>query len=228
METPAMLSPTLNAQRRMSVQRKSLIHQYYILLKAHYFLFFSAFGMLYPVLNITLRGRGLTDWEISLANVIVPFLVFFTNPLLGFVADRTGRYLTTFSCIFALATIIYSVMFFLPSIKTNDVQGFLIKDIHSRRVLDFCAQPDVITACKSRSTCGCTYEARCASLEGHNRFAFNFSMNAQLLNRETSNECGNDYRVSVEKAVKNLNLGENLRKKLKKLKSKKKNFCIVH
>ncbi|CAF4468076.1 unnamed protein product, partial [Rotaria magnacalcarata] len=54
MESPSMLAPTTN------VVSASFVHRHYILLKAHYFLFFSAFGILYPILNITLRSRGLS------------------------------------------------------------------------------------------------------------------------------------------------------------------------
>ncbi|CAF1273968.1 unnamed protein product, partial [Rotaria sordida] len=43
MDSPSMLTPTANVPRATSSSSLPFVHRYYILLKAHYFLFFSAF-----------------------------------------------------------------------------------------------------------------------------------------------------------------------------------------
>ena len=100
--------------------RSSWIDRFHLLLKGHYFFFFSAFGTLYPILSITLRSRGLTTQEIALMNLIIPFLVFFSNPLIGFFADKSRRYVFVFNVILVLVTVLYSIMFQLPSIPPNE------------------------------------------------------------------------------------------------------------
>src|SRR5271167_1960079 len=111
MESPSMLVPATNVVG--SIPSIPFIHRYYILLKGHYFLFFSAFGMLYPILNVTLRSRGLSNSEISYINLIIPFIVFFTNPLMGLTADHTRRYLLVFNLVLLITTIFYAIVFIL-------------------------------------------------------------------------------------------------------------------
>lgn len=208
MESPSMLTPTANVARPSS----PFIHRSYILLKAHYFLFFSAFGMVYPILNITLRGRGLSNTELSYINIIIPFLIFLTNPLLGFIADRSRRYLLTFSLVLVIATILYSIMFLLPSIKTNHIQANAIYDPQLGRVLNFCASQEVATKCSSRSECGCSYQANCTTineLRHKEYFNFSFSMNSNNTNKKIQGAtnvnqpatCGIQYQVPVERKI---------------------------
>ena len=66
-----------------------------------------------PILNLILRGRGFTDSEISYINLVIPFLIFFTNPLFGYFADRDRRFRLTFNITLGLATILFVIMFFL-------------------------------------------------------------------------------------------------------------------
>jgi hypothetical protein len=214
METPSMLTPTPHVARTLSSSSSTpFVHRFYILLKVHYFLFFSAFGMLYPILNITLRGRGLSNTELSYINIIVPFLVFLTNPLLGYVADRSRRYLITFNIVLAICTILYSVMFLLPMVKTRNIEAKMVYDQELGRILDFCASQEVGIQCASRSECGCTYQANCTSIKSLNEkkyLFFNFSMNSKETYKEIqgttdmskSKACGTQYLVPVEQAIK--------------------------
>jgi hypothetical protein len=211
MESPSMLAPTANVARPSS--SLPFVHRFYIILKAHYFLFFSAFGILYPIINITLRSRGLSNTELSYINIIIPFLVFFTNPLLGFVADHSRRYLSTFNVVVAVCTILYAIMFVLPTIKTRNIQADVIYDQKLGRVLDFCASQEVATKCASRSLCGCSYQANCTSTNSLNHVKhlfFTFSMNSKNISKHVQGitdmselaTCGIQYRVPIDQEIK--------------------------
>ncbi|CAF1295327.1 unnamed protein product [Rotaria sp. Silwood1] len=101
----------------------SCVYRYYLFLKAYYFLTYSSFAAIGPMLNITLRSRGLSNIEISCINLIIPFLIFFTNPLLAFFTDHVRHYRLTFNVILCLATIIFGTMFFFTNfeIKFNPI-----------------------------------------------------------------------------------------------------------
>ncbi|CAF0920880.1 unnamed protein product [Adineta ricciae] len=199
MESPSMLAPTASV-----VSSSPFIHRRNILLKAHYFLFFSAFGALYPVLSITLRSRGLSNTEISYINIIIPFLVFFTNPLVGFIADQSRRYLFTFNVVLGTVIILYGSMFLLPEIKTEHIKADMTYDRTSGGVLDFCASQEVATKCSSRSECGCSYNANCNT--NAQSFAFDFKMNSTDTRQDFSESigtseparCGIHYRVPID------------------------------
>ncbi len=202
-----MLAPTTNVVESSSP--KSFVDRYYILLKSHYFLFFSAFGMIYPILGVTLRSRGLSNTEISYANLIVPFLLFFTNPLAGFTADHSRRYLLVFNCILAITTIFYGIMFILPTIKTHNIEAKIFPNDQLGRILDFCASDEVATKCSSRSECGCSYQAYCH--KDNFKFNFNFTMNSNhtrqyinaLINISQPAICGIEYQVPIDNYLQN-------------------------
>jgi hypothetical protein len=202
-----MLAPTLNVPRPSSPV--PFVHRFYILVKSHYFLFFSAFGTIYPIINITLRSRGLSNTELSYINIIIPFLVFFTNPLLGFIADRSRRYLSTFNIVVIITIILYTIMFLLPVVKTRNIQADIIYDQKLGRVLHFCASQEAATKCASRSNCGCTYQANCTTMKSvnqKNNFDFIFSMKSKDIYKEIGGRtdvnkpatCGIQYRVPIE------------------------------
>jgi hypothetical protein len=205
MDTPPMLElPT-------KVARQPFVHRYYIFLKAHYFLFFSAFGMLYPVINITLRSRGLSTTELSYINIIIPFLVFFTNPIMGFIADRLRRHLLICNIVIVIFTISYGIIFMLPPIKSHNIKAEMIYETNIGRVLDFCASQEVATKCASRSECGCSYKADCTLLDSLNQRNFNqiktlsfaFTMNSNDINKDMTHlkSCGIEYRVPIDQAI---------------------------
>ncbi|CAF3411931.1 unnamed protein product, partial [Rotaria sp. Silwood2] len=117
----------------------SCLNRYYIYLKSHYFFLYSTFGSLLPVLNITLRNRGLSDIEILYINIIIPFIVFLTNPLLGLFVDRLRRFRLIFNIILMLATIFLSIMFYLPSLKSYSIYGHIYKSDSMEYSLAFCS-----------------------------------------------------------------------------------------
>ncbi|CAF2595365.1 unnamed protein product [Rotaria sp. Silwood2] len=217
MESPSMLTPTVNVPR--STSSVPFVHHFYILLKAHYFLFFSAFGILYPILNITLRSRGLSNVELSYINIIIPFLVFFTNPLLGFIADNSRRYLFTFNIVLAMVTITYTSIFILPIVKSHNIQANMNHDKQYGYALNFCASQEVATKCASRSQCGCSYQANCTLIDSldyryYNQmktFFLTFSMDSKDFYKEINNAiqlneletCGIKYQVSIDEIIKN-------------------------
>ncbi|CAF2974102.1 unnamed protein product [Rotaria sp. Silwood2] len=207
MESPSMLAPTTNVVSASS--SLPFVHRYYVLLKAHYFLFFSAFGILYPILNITLRSRGLSNTEIAYTNLIIPFLVFFTNPLLGFVADHSRRYLLTFNCILVATTLLYSFMFILPAIKSHNIEATIAYDDTLGHVLDFCASQEVATKCSSRSECGCSYTSLCQKQKLPFNFSFTMSSKdtrqtlTSSIDMSELSTCGIQYRVPVDKFIQN-------------------------
>jgi len=179
----------------------SFIHNYHLLLKTHYFLFFSAFGVIFPILSLTLRSHGLSNIEISFSNIILPFLVFLTSPILGFIADKSRRFLLTFNIILIIVIITFTSLFFLPYIKSHHIQADLHNIKQSKYVLDFCASQEVAIKCSSRSECGCSYQAYCK--EENITLNFTFTMNLYNIEKELNNnqqsQCGINYRIPIEK-----------------------------
>jgi hypothetical protein len=226
-KSSSMLAQTENVVRSPSTL--PFFHRYYLFLKAHYFLFFSAFGVLYPILNVTLRSRGLSNTELSYINMIIPFLIFFTNPLMGFLADRSRRYLLTFNCLLTIVTIIYAILFILPPVKSRNIQADMFYDSRLGRVLDFCASREVATKCASRSECGCSYQANCTSIyyRGPNEtktIFFTFSMNSEDIRREIKDTtdlsqpaaCGIEYQVPVDGVIEQYKQNRGFGKRKKK------------
>ena len=192
-----------------SRSRTSFFHRYYIFVKFHYFFYFAAFGIIYPILSITLRARGLSNAEISVVNAIIPFILFFTNPLVGFVVDSSRRYKLTFNVVLGLVIIIYGAMFMLPSIKSHNIQAHMSKNDQMGRVLNFCASQEVATTCASRSQCGCAYQANCSSVDQTKHLFFTFSMNSKTTHKDIrgssnigSSACGIEYEVPVDASLK--------------------------
>lgn len=202
-----MLAPTTNVVSASS--SVPFYHRYYVLLKAHYFLFFSAFGIIYPILSVTLRDRGLSNAEIAYTNLIIPFLVFFINPWIGFIADHTRRYLLTFNSILVVVISLYICMFLLSPISSDKIKANMVYDDRLGHVLDFCASQEAATQCSARSECGCAYTALC--VKQNVSFDFNFTMNAKHTRHISvaptdmshSDSCGLQYRVPVNQSVAN-------------------------
>ena len=190
---------TIDGSRSMPM---ALIHQFYLLLKAHYFLFFSAFGTIYPILSITLRSRGLTTNEVSYMNMIIPFLVFFTNPLSGFLADHSRRFLSTFNILLGAVALLYFVMFFLPAVREDHIRGNIIDDDQGGHILNFCVSQDIATSCISRSECGCDYRAKC-SLSDNRTIDFSIRPHSgdhdQHVNLNPT-DCHIDYRIPLTRS----------------------------
>ncbi|CAF1611547.1 unnamed protein product [Adineta ricciae] len=182
------------------------LHRHHLLLKTHYFLFFSSFGIIFPILNLTLRSHGLSNTEISFSNFILPFLVFFTSPLIGVIADKSRRFILTFNLLLLLVILTMTTLFFLPRIRSHHIQANLHPGPSSSYLLDFCASQEVVSKCSSRSECGCTYQAHCVAQ--NQTLNFSFTMNSYTTERHLyENEyvlCDINYQVSVE----NLSIGK--------------------
>ena len=204
MGSPPMLAPMTNVRSALSLP---FVHRHYILLKAHYFFFFSSFGILYPIISITLRGRGLSKTEIAFTNLIIPFIVFFTNPLLGYIADHSRRYLFVFNCILTVLTSLYTTMFLLPPLQSDNIIANIYYNNKLGHVLDFCGSQEVGTKCSSRSECGCSYKSFCKTTDL--RFNFTFTMNSTDTRQKwdgsfdisESSKCGIEYRVPIDKHI---------------------------
>ncbi|CAF4789128.1 unnamed protein product [Rotaria socialis] len=186
----------------------SFIHRYHLLLKTHYFLFYAAFGVVYPILNLTLRSHGLSNTEISLANVILPFSIFLTSPLVGFIADKSRRFLLTFNILFIIVSITFTALFLLPHIKSHYIQADSHYFKSSAYVLDFCASQEVVTKCSSRSRCGCSYQAYCKTENFLSNFTLTMNSNnvEKHLKENLQSQCGIDYRVTIDKMLLNADL----------------------
>lgn len=178
----------------------------YILLKSHYFLSYSCFASINPILSLTLRHRGLSNLEISTINLIIPFVVFFTNPLIGYFVDHTRRFRSTFNLILGFATLLVLGMFFLPSIQTFDIDSELYEIETNNYSLNFCADEHFVVKCSLRSSCGCVYQAVCTSMRTNadqmkENLNLNFTMNENDLIKEVKNNslCRIRYHVLIEK-----------------------------
>ncbi|CAF3505967.1 unnamed protein product [Rotaria socialis] len=176
------------------------MNRYYLLLKTHYLLFYSAYGAIIPILNLTLRAHGLSNTEISYSNIILPFLIFFTSPLLGFIADHSRRFILTFNVILSITICLFLIMFFLPTVKSHHIQADMRHDNQHGYLLIFCASQEVATKCATRSECGCSYQARC--VQDKTAFNFTFTMSSISIEKDlkddTKSTCEIDYRVPIE------------------------------
>lgn len=174
----------------------SFVRRYNVILKSHYFLFFSAFGVIFPILNIILRSRGLSNTEISLSNLIMPFLVFFSSPLMGFIADKTRRFRLTFNILLSIVIVSFTILFLLPSIQTQKIQADLNNMGESTYGLTFCTSQESVSKCSARSECGCSYQSYCAVAD----LTVNFTMTNDFQNSFTNgpkSKCGTEYRVQI-------------------------------
>ena len=93
----------------------SLLEKKKMFLKFHYFFFYGSIG---SILNLTIRHRGLTDLEISIINLLIPFLCFLTNTIIGSIADHIRRYRLIFS-----STLTFLILFSFSSLKYFQLQG---------------------------------------------------------------------------------------------------------
>ncbi|UJR36825.1 hypothetical protein I4U23_029538 [Adineta vaga] len=181
----------------------SFLHRHHLLLKTHYFLFFSSFGIIFPILNLTLRSHGLSNIEISFSNIILPFLIFLTSPLIGFIADKSRRFILTFNLLLLLVILSITSLFFLPHIKSYHIQATLHSIKSSEYILDFCASQEVVTKCSSRSECGCSYQAFCKTMNVS--LNFSFTMNSYTTEHHFyQNEqfiCDINYRVPINNSL---------------------------
>ncbi|CAF0941647.1 unnamed protein product [Rotaria sordida] len=169
---------------------------------------FAAIG---PILNITLRNRGLSDIEISCINLINPFLIFFTNPLLAFFADHIRRFRLTFNIILCLITIVFSIIFFLPTLKSYSIQGEIYQIDTMKYSLTFCANKEFSTKCALRTRCGCTYQAYCRLLTMEKiyfnksipikTFHFNFTMNSTYVDKQYKNVSIRSNKLRICSAI---------------------------
>lgn len=173
----------------------SFVYRHYLLLKVHYFFYFSGYGTMYPIMSITFLARGLSHTEIFYSNVIIPFLTFFTNPLIGLIADRFRRYLLTINVILCLMTYVNIIIFALPSMKSYPIRADMRQIDTMGRVLDFYASEETAINCALWSECGCAYQATCIpsmihySIDGKmNMFNFIFGMNSERTQKQFNND----------------------------------------
>ena len=99
---------------------------------------------MYPIMSITFLACGLSHTEIFYSNVIIPFLTFFTNPL---IADRFRRYLLTINVILCLMTYVNIIIFALPSMKSYPIRADMRQIDTMGRVLDFYASEETAINC---------------------------------------------------------------------------------
>ncbi|CAF1083226.1 unnamed protein product [Rotaria sp. Silwood1] len=217
-----ILRQTLNDDDHAIDDKKSLslLNRYYIFLKCHYFFLYATFGSFVPVLNITLRNRALYDIEILYINLIIPFIVFITNPLLGLFVDRLRRFRLVFNIILILATISLTIMFYLPALKSYSIDGQIYKSDIMEYSLTFCSNKQFASKCALRAKCGCTYQAFCRSLitiknnlndnKPIKTFRFNFTMDSTYVNDDHQNvslrtnetsQCLVNYLLPIDQTI---------------------------
>lgn len=183
------------------------MNHHYILLKSHYLFSYSCFASFYPILNLTLHNRGLSNLEISYISLFIPFLTFFTNPLIGYFVDHTRCFRLTFNIILGLAAVLFLIMFFLPSIKIHQIHGQLHQSQLNEYSLKFCAKTDFSSKCTSKDQCGCVYQSACKLLRIKSHFNqslqmkifhFNFTMNSTNVEQQFKNSSiNNNTKYSI-------------------------------
>lgn len=194
------------------ISAKTFIHRHYFLLKAHYFFSHSSLASFIPILDMILDSRGLSKFEVLYINLVIPFLIFFINPLVGYIADHTRRFRLTFNITFGLATIVFLIMFFSPSIKTHHIQGQIHQNEKNQYSMIFCANEDFITKCTLRNKCGCIYQASCTSQLKSTIFHLNFTMNRKDIHEDSNldifnkkhSQCHIHYRMSIDGRIHQL------------------------
>ena len=198
----------------------SFIHRNLFLLRAHYCLYFSAYGMIVPILSITLRSRGLFPTEIFYANVIIPFLTFLTTPFIGFIADHSRRYICMMNILLCLVTCVYAFLFTLPSVKSYPIRADMHQTTNMQYVLDFCTHDELSVQCALRSECGCIYQASCRPImlddstvyKPISTFNFTFEMNSNHFDYNRSTSCEIHHRISINRSLIELTMNETISK----------------
>ncbi|KAF8766472.1 major facilitator superfamily domain-containing protein 6-like [Argiope bruennichi] len=84
-------------------------------IKAHYFFFFGAMGGVMPFMPVLAKNLGISSTAVGLVYTVLPFCVFFSKPLFGFITDLFRNIkLIVFLLVCATSVGYFSVIFLPP------------------------------------------------------------------------------------------------------------------
>ncbi|GFQ94549.1 hypothetical protein TNCT_67221 [Trichonephila clavata] len=89
-------------------------------IKSHYFFFFGGIGGVMPFMPVVAKGLGINATAVGLIFTVLPFCVFFSKPLFGYVTDYFQNIKAVIFILVFVTALSYFLVIFLPSFE-NDI-----------------------------------------------------------------------------------------------------------
>ncbi|GFY69293.1 hypothetical protein TNIN_137231 [Trichonephila inaurata madagascariensis] len=89
-------------------------------IKSHYFFFFGGIGGVMPFMPVVAKGLGINATAVGLIFTVLPFCVFFSKPLFGYVTDYFQNIKAVIFALVFVTALSYFLVIFLPSFE-NDI-----------------------------------------------------------------------------------------------------------
>lgn len=100
----------------MGEEKKCRVNMQLLPIKAHYFFFFGAMGGVMPFMPVLAKNLGINSTAVGLVYTVLPFCVFFSKPLFGFVTDLLGNIRLIVLLLVGATSVGYFSVIFLPPI----------------------------------------------------------------------------------------------------------------
>ncbi|GBM03828.1 Major facilitator superfamily domain-containing protein 6-A [Araneus ventricosus] len=100
----------------MSEGKLCLVNRRLLPIKAHYFFFFGAMGGVMPFMPVLAKNLGINSTAVGLVYTVLPFCVFFSKPLFGFITDLFRNIKLIVFLLVCATSVGYFSVIFLPHI----------------------------------------------------------------------------------------------------------------
>lgn len=97
-------------------EKKCPINLRLLPIKSHYFFFFGAMGGVIPFMPVLAKGLGINATAVGLIYTVLPFCVFFSKPIFGYITDYFQNIKRIVFLLVCVTTATYMSVIFLPSI----------------------------------------------------------------------------------------------------------------
>ncbi|GFQ94547.1 major facilitator superfamily domain-containing protein 6-B [Trichonephila clavata] len=88
-------------------------------IKSHYFFFYGAMGAVMPFMPVLAKGLGINATAVGLVYTVLPFCVFLSNPLFGFITDYFQNIKVIIFILVSATAVSYWSVILLPSIDNT-------------------------------------------------------------------------------------------------------------
>ncbi|GFT40483.1 hypothetical protein NPIL_596491 [Nephila pilipes] len=88
-------------------------------IKSHYFFFYGAMGAVIPFMPVLAKGLGINATAVGLVYTVLPFCVFFSNLLFGFITDYFQNIKVIIFLLVSATAVSYWSVILLPSIDNT-------------------------------------------------------------------------------------------------------------
>ncbi|GFT40479.1 major facilitator superfamily domain-containing protein 6-B [Nephila pilipes] len=101
---------------KMTEEKKCPVNLRLLPIKSHYFFFFGAMGGVIPFMPVLAKGLGINATAVGLIYTVLPFCVFFSKPLFGYITDYFQNIKLIVFLLVCVTSVGYVSVIFLPSI----------------------------------------------------------------------------------------------------------------